>query len=125
MGLDAEAMIVVPGYGDHLQATADPGIRERQAGAPTEFADAIGDTTKLFPGERPHWHVTMLMKSRDRVAEEAGRPGGTVLDTADERWSSKAPIRTRRAPCSASTSSACRRTDAATRRTSEGPHRTR
>ena len=37
-------MIQVSGYGDHLAATVDPGIHERQAGVgvPPGFADAIG-----------------------------------------------------------------------------------
>jgi hypothetical protein len=37
-------MIRRPGYGDHLAATVDPGIRERQGGvfAPPGFADVIG-----------------------------------------------------------------------------------
>ena len=35
-------MIQVPGYGDHLAATVDPGIHERQASAPPGFADVIG-----------------------------------------------------------------------------------
>lgn len=35
VGTDA-AMVRVPGYGDHLAATTDPGIRERQASAPPD-----------------------------------------------------------------------------------------
>ena len=35
-------MIQVPGYGDHLAATVDPDIHERQATAPPGFADVIG-----------------------------------------------------------------------------------
>ena len=38
----AGTMIQVPGYGDHLAATVDPGIHERQASAPAGFADVIG-----------------------------------------------------------------------------------
>jgi uncharacterized protein len=37
-------MICQPGYGDHLAATSDPGIHERQSGdqVPPGFADAFG-----------------------------------------------------------------------------------
>ena len=38
----AGTMLQVPGYGDHLAATVDPGIHERQASAPAGFADVIG-----------------------------------------------------------------------------------
>lgn len=38
----AGTMLQVPGYGDHLAATVDPGIHERQGSAPEGFADVIG-----------------------------------------------------------------------------------
>src|SRR4030095_15053977 len=42
LGQGAGTMLQVPGYGDHLAATVDPGIYERQASAPAGFADVIG-----------------------------------------------------------------------------------
>ena len=47
------SMIRRPGYGDHLAATVDPGIHERQAGvsAPPGFADAIGWLAPAEPDE--------------------------------------------------------------------------
>src|SRR4051812_29828418 len=47
----AGTMLQVPGYGDHLAATVDPGIHERQATAPPGFADVIGG---LVVGAEPH-----------------------------------------------------------------------
>ena len=38
-------MIRLPGYGDHLAATIDPDIHERQAFAPPGFADVIAGLT--------------------------------------------------------------------------------
>ena len=48
------SMIRRPGYGDHLAATVDPGIHERQAGvsAPPGFADAIGWLAPRGPTRR-------------------------------------------------------------------------
>ena len=58
-------MIRRPGYGDHLAATVDPGIHERQEGisAPPGFADAIGWMVPLASGH-DHWHVTFTVTRR-------------------------------------------------------------
>ncbi|MET1155811.1 VOC family protein [Arthrobacter sp.] len=87
-------MICVPGYGDHLQATSDPDIRERQSGinVPPGFADAIGWLTDLDPGEAPHWHVGFAVADRDSTALDAERLGGKVLDRTDTDWTRDAAI---------------------------------
>src|SRR4051794_33094851 len=49
----AGTMLQVPGYGDHLAATVDPDIHERQATAPPGFADVIGGVgAELEPPRR-------------------------------------------------------------------------
>lgn len=88
-------MIRVPGYGDHLAATVDPGIHERQAdvSTPPGFADAIGWLTPLAPGESPHWHVTFTVADRDATADVVVRHGGTVLTTDDSDWTRTVTVR--------------------------------
>src|SRR3954449_8317241 len=54
----AGTMLQVPGYGDHLAATVDPDIHERQATAPPGFADVIGALV-VSPDEPAHWSVTI------------------------------------------------------------------
>jgi hypothetical protein len=56
-------MIRRPGYGDHLAATTDPGIHERQSAvlAPPGFADAIAWLAPTQEPEVPHWHVTFTV----------------------------------------------------------------
>ena len=93
LGPDADAMIRVPGYGDHLAATADPGIRERQAGAPAGFADAIGRLAPLAAAESPRWQVTFSVADRDASAEVARRLGGEVLRVDDSQWARLADVR--------------------------------
>jgi|GEM_PF-164759 len=88
-------MIRVPGYGDHLAATVDPGIHERQASVnvPPGFADAIGWVVPVRAGEQPHWHVSFTVEDRDRTAALATEHGGEVLTTEDSRWTRTATIR--------------------------------
>ena len=93
MGTDAEAMIRVPGYGDHLAATADPGIRERQAGAPSGFADAVGGIQALGPGESPHWHVVFTVEDRAAAVRTVEEQGGSVDRTFETRWARLADVR--------------------------------
>lgn len=87
-------MIRRPGYGDHLAATVDPGIHERQSevGAPPGFADAVG---WLVPGgdEPPHWHVTLTVADRDSVAGAVEGLGGTVVRSEDTGWTRTALVR--------------------------------
>jgi predicted enzyme related to lactoylglutathione lyase len=88
------SMIRRPGYGDHLAATIDPGIYERQASikTPPGFADAIG---WLLPaGERPpHWHVTFTVSDCDATAAAAESLGGAVLKRGDTEWTRDALVR--------------------------------
>lgn len=84
-----------PGYGDHLAATTDPGIRERQAqgDAPLGFEDAVAWWLPLGPGERPRWSVTFAVADRDATADLVLRHGGTVLHTGDNAWTRTALVR--------------------------------
>lgn len=88
-------MIRRPGYGDHLAATVDPGIHERQdaVSAPPGFADAIGWLAPLGPDEQPSWHVTFTVADRDDAVAKAERLGGAVLTTSDTDWTRSAEIR--------------------------------
>jgi uncharacterized protein len=88
-------MIRLPGYGDHIEATSDPEIRTRQAGAavPPGFADAIGWLAPVDAGEQPHWHVSFTVAERDATATAAERLGGTVLGRKDSDWTRDALIR--------------------------------
>jgi Glyoxalase-like domain len=87
-------MIRRPGYGDHLAATVDPGIRERQESiaAPPGFADAIGWLVPLATG-RDHWHVTFTVASRDDSAAAAEKLGAAVISSDDTEWTRTALIR--------------------------------
>jgi uncharacterized protein len=87
-------MIRRPGYGDHLAATVDPGIFERQGGisAPPGFADAIGWLMPVASG-RDHWHVTFTVALRDESAATAESLGATVISSDDTEWTKTALIR--------------------------------
>jgi len=88
-------MVRVPGYGDHLAATSDPGIHERQSGVgvPPGFADCIGWVNPVGPDQEPHWHVSFTVEDRDAAATAAERLGGTVLARSDTDWTKDALIR--------------------------------
>lgn len=87
------ASIQVPGYGQHLASTTDPGIYERQASAPAGFADVIGGMQPAAPGERPHWHVTFSVGDRDAGLASTEQLGATVLSTSESPWATFADIR--------------------------------
>jgi predicted enzyme related to lactoylglutathione lyase len=93
LGQDAGTMIQVPGYGDHLAGTVDPGIHERQASAPPGFADAIGGLVESPPGEPARWTVTFTVADRDGSAATAERLGASVLSRSDDLWTRNARIR--------------------------------
>ncbi|MGY1617990.1 VOC family protein [Geodermatophilus sp. SYSU D00691] len=93
MAMDAGTMLQVPGYGDHLAATVDPGIHERQASAPPGFADVIGGLLVSGPGEPAHWHVTFSVADRDGSAATAERLGATVLARDENPWTRTALVR--------------------------------
>ena len=87
-------MIQVPGYGDHLAATVDPGIHERQAGVgvPPGFADAIGWLNAATEDRPPAWHVTFTVQDRDESAAKAESLGGRVVRREDSDWTKLAVI---------------------------------
>jgi predicted enzyme related to lactoylglutathione lyase len=88
-------MVRVPGYGDHLEATVDPDIRARQAGAlvPPGFADAVGWLGDAEPGSSSHWHVSFTVAERDATVATAEKLGAGVLDVQDTQWTRTALIR--------------------------------
>ena len=88
-------MIRVPGYGDHLAATTDPDIRERQASVsvPPGFEDAIGWVAPADDDGGPHWHVTFAVADRDETVALATAHGGEVLSTEESQWARTATIR--------------------------------
>ena len=88
-------MIRRPGYGDHLAATVDPDIHDRQAAvsAPPGFADAIGWLVSADSNQAPHWHVTFAVHDRDATAAAAESLGGTVLNRGDTEWTRDALLR--------------------------------
>ena len=83
-----------PGYGDHLAATVDPGIRERQEAisAPPGFADAFAWLAPLASGQ-DHWPVSFTVASRDDSAATAEKLGAVVLSSEDTEWTKSALIR--------------------------------
>jgi hypothetical protein len=93
LGQGAGTMIQVPGYGDHLAATVDPGIHERQASAPAGFADVIGGLVVIGDDETPHWHVTFTVADRDDSASTAERLGATIVRSSDNLWTRDALVR--------------------------------
>lgn len=93
LGQETGTMIQVPGYGDHLAATVDPDIHERQASAPEGFADVIGGVVVVGPQEPPEWRVTFTVADRDESAATAERLGATVLHAADGPWTRTAVLR--------------------------------
>jgi uncharacterized protein len=88
-------LIRQPGYGDHLEATVDPGIRARQSGiaGPSGFEDAIAWVVSTGPGELPHWHVSFTVADRDQTAADAQRLGGQILGQDDTEWTRTVLIR--------------------------------
>ena len=88
-------MIRRPGYGDHLESTTDPDIRNRQSGAavPPGFADAIGWLASADEDEPAHWHVTFTVADRDQTVAQAERLGAEVLAHDDSLWTRTALIR--------------------------------
>jgi uncharacterized protein len=89
----AGTMLQVPGYGDHLAATVDPGIHERQASAPAGFADVIGGLSVIGADETPRWHVTFTVADRDDSAATAERLGATIVGSSESRWTRDALVR--------------------------------
>jgi len=93
LGQESGTMIQVPGYGDHLAATVDPDIYERQASAPPGFADVIGGVVPVRPEAPSRWQVTFTVADRDDSAATAERLGATVVTSADGPWTKTAVLR--------------------------------
>jgi predicted enzyme related to lactoylglutathione lyase len=82
-----------PGYGDHLEATVDPGIRKRQedVAAPPGFEDAVA---WIAAGEGPAgWGVTFAVADRDAAAATAERLGAAIVASDDTEWTRTAQVR--------------------------------
>jgi uncharacterized protein len=88
-------LLRVPGYGDHLESTVDPGIRARQRGgmAPPGFEDAIGWVAPPEAGTTDHWHVSFTVADRDAAVEAGRRLGAEILATEETQWTRTALIR--------------------------------
>ena len=89
-------MIRVLGYGDHLAATVDPHIHERQAFAPPGFADVVAGvaaTEQTGGATGAGWQVTFTVADRDAAAARAERLGATVLSSTDTAWTRDAVVR--------------------------------
>jgi len=88
---DAGTMWTLAGYGDHLEATVNPGMREgmAQMGAPAGFEDVVAAVEPIAPGDSTHpsWGVTFGVDNADETAALATDLGGTVLSPpADLPW---------------------------------------
>lgn len=83
-------MIRLPGYGDHLAATADPDIYKRQKFAPEGFADVIaGIEESPAPA---HWSIRIVAADRDETASRAESLGARVIRTFETEWTREAEI---------------------------------
>src|SRR6478735_2371051 len=84
--------ISVPGYGDHLEATIDPDIRTRQAGAPGGFEDVIG---AILPAtaQPPGWSVVLTVGDRDDTVARVESLGGSALHATESDWTREAVVR--------------------------------
>ncbi|MGW9185387.1 VOC family protein [Agromyces sp. NPDC055661] len=93
--LGFSTLVRAPGYGDHLAATVDPHIRERQAdvATPQGFEDAIAWLAPPPADEPSQWHVSFTVADRDDAAATAERLGGRVLSSTDTEWTRDAVIR--------------------------------
>ena len=84
-----------PGYGDHLAATVDPGIHERQAGHRSAARVRRHGRVVGTPAgdEAPHWHVTFAVADRDGAVATAVRLGATVVWPARHEWTEAVVLR--------------------------------
>ena len=93
LGSDVDAMISVPGYGDHLAATVDPDIYLRQANAPAGFADVIGAVERSPGAELAQWRVIFSVIDLDASAGLAQQLGATIVKTSETAWAALAVLR--------------------------------
>lgn len=85
-------MIQVPGYGDHLAATSDPDIHERQSFAPEDFADVVSGVAAAGP-VGAGWRVSFTVSDRDETVALARSLGAEVLHQEETGWTRQATIR--------------------------------
>jgi predicted enzyme related to lactoylglutathione lyase len=85
-------MIRLPGYGDHLAATVDPHIYDRQESVPPGFADVVAGFAAA-DAHQAGWQVTFTVADRDESVALAQRLGATVLSSDDTEWTRTAVIR--------------------------------
>lgn len=83
-------MFRLPGYGDHLAATVDPEIYDRQAFAPAGFADVIAGFTPS--DENARWWIRFTVDDRDASAADVERLGGQVHSATDTAWTREAIV---------------------------------
>jgi hypothetical protein len=76
----------LPGYGDFLERSVQPGLRagQEEVGAPPEFADVVAGLVKMasdrFPDDvPPHWSVTFAVDDADATAARAEELGGALV----------------------------------------------
>jgi predicted enzyme related to lactoylglutathione lyase len=80
------------GYGDYLEATVNPGMREgmAQMGAPVGFEDVVAAVDPIATGDAStpaHWGVTFAVDDADAAAARATELGGTImLPPTDLPW---------------------------------------
>jgi predicted enzyme related to lactoylglutathione lyase len=85
---DGTLMLLMPGYGDFLEAR-EPGLRQRVAelGGPERFEDVVAWLGPLDRDEPAHWSITFATDDADAAARRAAELGGTVLaEPFDAPW---------------------------------------
>jgi uncharacterized protein len=83
-------MVRLPGYGDHLAATIDPHIHERQAHAPPGFADVVAGWAATQ--DDPGWRVRFAVADRDSSVEVAEGLGAVVSSATETMWTREAEL---------------------------------
>ncbi|MFC8680469.1 VOC family protein [Microbacterium ureisolvens] len=83
-------MFRLPGYGDHLASTIDPGIHERQASAPPGFADVVAGFTPS--DESARWWIIFTVADRDDAVAQVEALGGRVHSATDTAWTREAIV---------------------------------
>ena len=94
-GVGYATVVRRPGYGDHLAATVDPDIRQRQAhvGTPAGFEDAVAWMRLIPEGSPEFWQVTFAVADRDTAAATAEDLGAAVIASEDSEWTKTATVR--------------------------------
>ncbi len=88
-------MVRRPRYGDHLAATVDPTIKERQSdvSAPAGFEDAVAWMRLIPEGHPESWQVTFAVADRDASAASAEDLEGVIVASEDSGWTKTATVR--------------------------------